>query len=89
MFRHTFAHNFRAAGGAEGDLMVLGGWHARAMLDRYGASAAAERAAEAARRLLRVARQSPTATRPSHRAPLTLRPSRVFAGRAMVSEELL
>ena len=51
MFRHTFAHNFRAAGGGEGDLMVLGGWHSRVMLDRYGASAASERAAEAARRL--------------------------------------
>jgi site-specific recombinase XerD len=51
VFRHTFAHNFRAAGGSEGDLMVLGGWHNRTMLDRYGASAAADRAAEAARRL--------------------------------------
>ncbi len=51
MFRHTFAHNFRAAGGGEGDLMVLGGWHSRVMLDRYGASAASERATEAARRL--------------------------------------
>jgi site-specific recombinase XerD len=51
LLRHTFAHNFRLAGGAEGDLMVLGGWHSRAMLDRYGASAASERAAEAARRL--------------------------------------
>jgi integrase/recombinase XerC len=51
VFRHTFAHNFRAAGGSEGDLMTLGGWHNRAMLDRYGASAAADRAAEAARRL--------------------------------------
>jgi site-specific recombinase XerD len=51
VFRHTFAHNFRANGGSEGDLMVLGGWRSRVMLDRYGASAASERAAEAARRL--------------------------------------
>jgi site-specific recombinase XerD len=51
IFRHTFAHNFRANGGSEGDLMVLGGWRSRVMLDRYGASAAAERAAESARRL--------------------------------------
>jgi site-specific recombinase XerD len=50
-FRHSWAHNFRANGGSEGDLMVLGGWRSRVMLDRYGASAAAERAAESARRL--------------------------------------
>jgi site-specific recombinase XerC len=50
-FRHTWAHEFRAAGGSEGDLMLLGGWRSRAMIDRYGASAAHGRAAEAARRL--------------------------------------
>lgn len=50
-FRHTWASTFRAAGGSEGDLMVLGGWRNRAMLDRYGKSAAADRAAEAYRRL--------------------------------------
>lgn len=48
--RHTWAHAFRLAGGSDGDLMVLGGWRNRAMLDRYGASAAADRAREAARR---------------------------------------
>jgi site-specific recombinase XerD len=51
VFRHSWAHAFRAAGGSEGDLMVLGGWRSRAMLDRYGKSAAADRAAEAYRRL--------------------------------------
>jgi site-specific recombinase XerD len=51
MFRHTWAHEFRAAGGSEGDLMLIGGWRSRAMLDRYGRSAASERAREAARRL--------------------------------------
>jgi len=51
MLRHTWAHAFRAAGGNEGDLMLLGGWRSRAMLDRYGKAAAADRAADAYRRL--------------------------------------
>lgn len=48
-FRHTWASQFRSAGGSEGDLMVLGGWRSRAMLDRYGKVEAAERAKEAYR----------------------------------------
>lgn len=51
MLRHTWAHEFRAAGGSEGDLMLLGGWRSRQMLDRYGASAASGRAREAYQRL--------------------------------------
>lgn len=43
-FRHTFAHAWLAAGGAEIDLMQLAGWRSRSMLARYGASAAGERA---------------------------------------------
>lgn len=48
-FRHTFAHQFLASGGNEGDLMLLAGWKSRQMVDRYGASAKAERAREAHR----------------------------------------
>lgn len=50
-FRHTWASAFRAAGGSEGDLMVLGGWRSRAMLDRYGKATAADRARDAYRKL--------------------------------------
>jgi integrase len=49
--RHTWAHLFRAEGGAEGDLMYLAGWSSTAMAHRYGRSAAMERAQESARRI--------------------------------------
>lgn len=49
--RHTWADAFRSAGGSEGDLMVLGGWRSRAMLDRYGKAGAERRARESYTRL--------------------------------------
>jgi site-specific recombinase XerD len=49
--RHTFAHQWLAAGGNEGDLMALAGWRSRSMLDIYAKSAQVERAHAASRRM--------------------------------------
>jgi site-specific recombinase XerD len=49
--RHTAAHAWLSAGGNEGDAMRLFGWRSRQMLNRYGASAADERARDAFHRL--------------------------------------
>jgi site-specific recombinase XerD len=43
-FRHSFSHQWLAAGGQGEDLMMLNGWKSRTMLSRYGSSAAVERA---------------------------------------------
>lgn len=50
-FRHTWAHEGKAAGLSEGDLMALAGWKTASMAQRYGSSAAAERAQRAYRSL--------------------------------------
>lgn len=49
--RHTLAHRWLAAGGSETGLMDIAGWRSREMLERYGASARAERAQAEFRRL--------------------------------------
>jgi site-specific recombinase XerD len=46
-FRHSFAHYYLLGGGQEGQLMELAGWSSRTMLQRYGKSAASDRALEA------------------------------------------
>lgn len=50
-FRHTFAHLWKLNGGSDDDLMRITGWSSREMLNRYGASAGAERARAAHTRL--------------------------------------
>jgi len=47
--RHTWASHMLGAGHSEGDVMALGGWSSRDMLNRYGASAASDRAIAAYR----------------------------------------
>jgi integrase/recombinase XerC len=50
-WRHNFAHEWKRAGGATGDLMLLLGWVSEDMARHYGASAAAEVALENQTRL--------------------------------------
>ncbi|MDP9418984.1 MAG: tyrosine-type recombinase/integrase [Actinomycetota bacterium] len=44
LLRHTFADRYLAQGGQEGDLQRLGGWSDAAVMRRYGASRATDRA---------------------------------------------
>jgi site-specific recombinase XerD len=48
--RHSWAHDGLANGESEGDMMMLGGWSNRKMLERYGRELAADRAIAARRR---------------------------------------
>ena len=50
-FRHTYAHNYKAADGSDENLAEDGGWRSYTMLARYGNSARAERAAKAKERM--------------------------------------
>jgi len=50
-WRHSFAHEWKRAGGDTGDLMLLLGWTSEDMPRHYGASAAAERAQETQQRM--------------------------------------
>lgn len=50
-FRHTFADNWLASGGREGDLKQLGGWRSDAMVQRYGRARSSARAIDAHRDL--------------------------------------
>lgn len=50
-FRHGAAHQWLVSGGQERDLKRLMGWRSDAMLERYGNSAADQRAREAFKRL--------------------------------------
>lgn len=50
-FRHTAAHQWKAAGGSDEAAMQLFGWRSPEMLQRYGSSLAAQRARDEHRRL--------------------------------------
>jgi len=50
-FRHLFAHLLKVHGASREDLKTLGNWKSDQMLEAYGRTAAAERAAETLRRL--------------------------------------
>jgi integrase len=50
-WRHSYAHEWKLAGGDTGDLMLLLGWTSDDMPRHYGASAAAERAQQVQSRM--------------------------------------
>ena len=50
-FRHYASHQWLAAGGSEGGLMMQNGWTIRSMVVRYASSTQAERARDEHNRL--------------------------------------
>jgi hypothetical protein len=50
-WRHSFAHQWKLAGGDTGDLVLVLGWTSDDMPRHYGASVAAERALKTQARL--------------------------------------
>jgi site-specific recombinase XerD len=50
-FRHYWSHSMKTANASDEDVMTLAGWKSHQMLQRYGKSAATERALETHRRL--------------------------------------
>lgn len=51
LLRHTWAQRCKLAGMSDEAMMRIAGWRSRQMLERYGASAADERAQTAHRKL--------------------------------------
>ena len=51
-FRHSFADDWLARGGSEGDLQRIGGWQSAEVMRRYGSARADDRAADSYQRLM-------------------------------------
>jgi site-specific recombinase XerD len=52
MYRHTFASTMLANGMSEGNVMTIGGWRSRSMIDHYGRETAEQRAFNAYRTMM-------------------------------------